>query len=124
MAREIESPQLQIGQTPIAEIKFDLKSRDDIPKILRGLQYIYVTATIREPIFKLLEEKILSDVLLEKMNKKTTRVQNGLLDIEILERKYPNWKKEYIAFCGEDKADEVIENTEPKQSIKVSILEV
>jgi len=62
MAREIESSQLEIGQTAIAQIQFDPKSRDDIPKILRGLQYIYITDTIREPIFKLLEEQVLPDV--------------------------------------------------------------
>src|SRR3990167_241595 len=58
MARDIEPAQLEIGQATIAAIKFDIKSRDDIPKILKGLQYIYVTDSIREPIFKLLEEKI------------------------------------------------------------------
>ena len=62
MAREIESPQFTIGQTSIAQIQFDPKSRDDIPKILRGLQYIYITESIRAPIFKLLEEKVLPEV--------------------------------------------------------------
>lgn len=62
MARYLEQAQMEIGQIPIASIKFDIKSRDDIPKVLRGLQYIYTTDTIREPIFKLLEEKVLPDV--------------------------------------------------------------
>ena len=37
-------------------IQFDLQSRDDIPQILRGLQYIYNTPEIREAVFKCLEE--------------------------------------------------------------------
>jgi len=57
MTRTIQKTQLGIGQTTISEIKFDLKSRDDIPKILKGLQYIYMTDSLREPIFRLLEEK-------------------------------------------------------------------
>lgn len=62
MTRVIESVQMGLGQTSIAEIKFNIKSRDDIPRILRGLQYIYITESVREPIFKLLEEKVLPDV--------------------------------------------------------------
>lgn len=62
MARQLENLQMEIGQSSIADIKFDLKSRDDIPKILQGLQYIYITDSIREPIFKLLEEKVLPGV--------------------------------------------------------------
>ena len=62
MARDVESSQLEIGQTAIAQIQFDPKSRDDIPKILRGLQYIYITDTIRQPIFKLLEEQVLPGI--------------------------------------------------------------
>ena len=49
MTREVEKMQLEIGAIQIAAIKFDPRSRDDIPKILKGLQYIYVTDSIREP---------------------------------------------------------------------------
>ena len=62
MSRQVESSQMEIGQASIAAIKFDIKSRDDIPKILRGLQYIYITDSIRQPVFNLLEEKISPDV--------------------------------------------------------------
>lgn len=62
MAREVETQQMELGQLGIAEIKINPKSRDDIPKILRGLQHIYLTDCIREPIFKLLAEKVLPDV--------------------------------------------------------------
>jgi transposase, IS5 family len=62
MVRAVESLQMEIGETAILAIRFNPKSRDDIPKILRGLQYIYLTPSIREPIFKLLEEKLLPGV--------------------------------------------------------------
>ena len=62
MVRIVESNQLELGQLAIADIQINPKSRDDIPKILRGLQHIYLTDSIRKPIFTLLEEKILPSV--------------------------------------------------------------
>jgi IS5 family transposase len=66
--RLVQNPELQSGEVDISKIQFDLKSRDDIPQILRGLQHIYVTSAIREEVFKLLEENIIPEV-----NKKTGR---------------------------------------------------
>ena len=62
MSREVESLQMELGASSIASVEFDLRSRDDIPKILRGLQYIYTTESLRGAIFQLLEEKILPNV--------------------------------------------------------------
>jgi len=45
-----------LGELPIAAIKLDPKSRDDIPQILRGLQHIYTTPELREPVFAILAE--------------------------------------------------------------------
>lgn len=56
--RHIENQQLQIGQQDIAKIRLDPKSRDDIPQLLRGLQYIYTTAEIRKEVFQILEQMI------------------------------------------------------------------
>ena len=56
--RSIQNPQMQIGEVDISQIKFDPKSRDDIPRILRGLQHLYMNLALREEIFRLLEEKI------------------------------------------------------------------
>ncbi len=50
--------QPQLSDYSIAEIRFDLKSRDDIPQILRGLQYIYVNIELRNAVFKLLDKHI------------------------------------------------------------------
>jgi hypothetical protein len=52
--RQIQSSQLQLGQSDISSIHFDPKSRDDIPQLLRGLQYLYVNESIRDEIFKIL----------------------------------------------------------------------
>lgn len=54
--------QVEIDESAIANANFSLKSRDDIPKILRGLQHIYMTKSLRELIFGLLESKILPEV--------------------------------------------------------------
>ena len=55
-------PEPQPGATPIESVQFDLRSRDEIPKLLMGLQYIYVTPELREQVFCLLEEIILADL--------------------------------------------------------------
>lgn len=54
--RQIEQKQLKLGQVDIASIQFDPKSRDDIPQLLRGLQHIYTTPSVRDQIFALLEK--------------------------------------------------------------------
>ena len=56
--RTVKSPQMQIGQVDIADIDIDVTSRDDIPMILLGLQYIYITEPLRKAVFKILEEVI------------------------------------------------------------------
>lgn len=54
--RQIIDPQLQFGEQDISAIKLDPRSRDDIPQILRGLQYIYTTPEVREPVFAILAQ--------------------------------------------------------------------
>ena len=56
--RKIIEPQMQFGQVDISEITFDLRSRDEIPKLLMGLQYIYCTPEIRRQVFKILEDMV------------------------------------------------------------------
>jgi len=56
--RKIREPQMQLGAVDISEIRFDLRSRDEIPKLLQGLQYIYCTSELREEVFKILERII------------------------------------------------------------------
>jgi len=56
--RAMQNPQMQIGEVDISQIKFDAKSRDDIPKILKGLQHLYMDIQLRAQIFQLLEAEI------------------------------------------------------------------
>ena len=50
--------QLHLGVQPISEVQLPLRSRDELPPILGGLQYIFTTPSLNEKIFALLEEKI------------------------------------------------------------------
>ncbi len=54
--RSVINHQMMFGRTDISAIVFDLKSRDDIPKILRGLQEIYTNEELRKRVFAILEE--------------------------------------------------------------------
>ena len=49
---------MTIGEIDIARISFDCKSRDDIPKILKGLQFVYSDAALRTAIFELLPRQV------------------------------------------------------------------
>ena len=60
--RVVQNPQMQIGEADISQIRFDPKSRDDIPKILRGLQHLYMDIPLRTKIFQLLETEISPEV--------------------------------------------------------------
>ena len=53
--RKVINTQTLLGQVDISEITFDPRSRDEIPKLLRGLQYIYCTAEIRRQVFEVLK---------------------------------------------------------------------
>ena len=56
--RVVQNIQMQIGEVDVSKIKFDLKSRDDIPKVLRGVQHLYLIPALRTKLFALLEENI------------------------------------------------------------------
>jgi len=56
--RLVQNPQMEFGELNIADIRINSKSRDDIPKLLMGLQYIYTTPSVRTSIFQLLEAQI------------------------------------------------------------------
>ena len=56
--RLVQNVQMRVGEVDISQIQFDPKSRDDVPKILKGLQHIYVTESLRSSIFELLEKEI------------------------------------------------------------------
>jgi hypothetical protein len=51
--------QLALGQIPIERVHLPLKSRDELPPILAGLQWIFQTPEVNEEVFALLESKVL-----------------------------------------------------------------
>ena len=52
--------QLALGQTPIERVRIPLKSRDELPPILAGLQWIFQNPQINEAVFALLESKVIA----------------------------------------------------------------
>lgn len=50
--------QMSLRTVAIADVKFPLKSRDELPPVLKALQYIFITPELNEKVFQLLEEKI------------------------------------------------------------------
>lgn len=50
--------QYELGATPIENLKIPTRSRDEMPPVLRALQYIYCTPELNEKVFKLLDGKV------------------------------------------------------------------
>lgn len=57
MRRRFEQ-QMSLSTVAIADVEFPLKSRDELPPVLKALQYIFVTPELNEKVFALLEKKI------------------------------------------------------------------
>jgi len=60
--RVINNEQMRLGAVDVSQVKIDSKSRDDIPQILRGIQYLYTHVEIREKLFYALEKTIPSTI--------------------------------------------------------------
>ena len=54
--RKVIDMQMEFWKTDIANIEFDLQSRGEIPKLLRGLQNIHRTTSIREKDSEVLKQ--------------------------------------------------------------------
>lgn len=50
--------QMRLSTIAISDVKLPLKSRDELPPVLKSLQYIFITPSLNEKVFALLEEKI------------------------------------------------------------------
>lgn len=70
--------QTTFGITPVNEVKFPLRSRDELPPVLMALQHIFNTSELNEKVFDLLEKKIVSN------KKKTGRKGMDLWHILVL----------------------------------------
>ena len=60
--RKVFEPQMTFGQTPIDQIKIDMRARDEIPKLLLGLQHIFCDTTLRQKVFEILETMLPDDI--------------------------------------------------------------
>jgi hypothetical protein len=56
--RLVTNKQMYLGQTGIENIEIDVTSRDDIPRILLGLQHIYCNEATRAELFSILAELV------------------------------------------------------------------
>ncbi len=77
--RKVIEPQMEIGQVSIADIQFDLRSRDEIPKLLIGLQAIYCDRPVRAKVFEALK-----DIVPDKVNPDIGRRGMNLWTILVL----------------------------------------
>lgn len=77
--RLIQDEKLELGEIDIAKIKIDTKSRDDVPQILLGLQYLYTNNETRKKLFSLLEQ-----LIPEKVDRKNGRPGMHLWRIFVL----------------------------------------
>jgi len=50
--------QMNLRTVAIADVKFPLRSRDELPPVLKALQHIFITRELNEKVFHLLEQKI------------------------------------------------------------------
>ena len=60
--RNLRNPQMELGEIRIEDIELDLKSRDDIPALLLGLQFLYSDETFRGRLFALMDESMLPGI--------------------------------------------------------------
>lgn len=60
--RKVKQMQMKLGEVNIADIAFDLRSRDEIPKLLMGLQHIWCTPELRERVFGILEKIVPEEI--------------------------------------------------------------
>jgi hypothetical protein len=56
--RKVIDVQMKFGEVDISQIEFDLRSRDEIPKLLTGLQEIYCNRKVRDDVFTVLRDLI------------------------------------------------------------------
>lgn len=59
--RQTINPQMQLGEVDISSIVFNAKSRDDIPRLLKALQHIYINSELRSKVFEALESMVTAD---------------------------------------------------------------
>jgi hypothetical protein len=66
--RSFEPPLWETGESSITDVVLDPMSRDDIPQLLLGLQYLYSTPSVRAEVMRILDK-----VLPEEVDRTTGR---------------------------------------------------
>ena len=56
--RKVENSQMEFGEIAIDEIHIEVKSRDDIPAVFKGIQHMHTYPQLHQRIFALLTEQI------------------------------------------------------------------
>ena len=77
--RSFEPSLWQTGESSIADVVLNPTSRDDIPQLLLGLQYLYSTPSIRAEVMLILDE-----VLPEEVDRSTGRPGMALWRILVM----------------------------------------
>jgi len=77
MRKRFEQQQ-ELDATLIQDVQFDSRSRHELPKLLAGLQYIFVRAELNEQIFTIMESHVLEG------KKSTGRLGMSLWEILVL----------------------------------------
>ncbi|MGC2185114.1 MAG: ISNCY family transposase [Terriglobales bacterium] len=77
--RRVQQDQMKLGEVAVSKIALDVKSRDEIPKLLMGLRHIYCTPELRAQVFGILE-----DIIPKKTDKNNGRLGMDLWNILVL----------------------------------------
>ena len=92
--RSFEPPLWQTGESSIADVILDPTSRDDIPQLLLGLQYLYTTPSIRAEVMQILDE-----VLPEEVDRSTGRPGMALWRMLVMGTLRLNLNWDYDRLC-------------------------
>ena len=88
--------QMNLRIVAISDVKFPLKSRDELPPVLMALQYIFITPDLNKKVFELLEKKVCSDK--KKTGRKGMDLWHMLVLAVVRHALGTNWDRlEYLA---------------------------
>lgn len=88
--------QMNLRTVAISDVKFPLKSRDELPPVLMALQYIFITPDLNKKVFELLEKKVCSDK--KKTGRKGMDLWHMLVLAVVRHALGTNWDRlEYLA---------------------------
>ncbi|MBA2610528.1 MAG: ISNCY family transposase [Bacteroidetes bacterium] len=88
--------QMNLRTVAISEVKFPIKSRDELPPVLMALQHIFITPDLNKKVFELLEKKVCGDK--KKTGRKGMDLWHMLVLAVVRHALGTNWDRlEYLA---------------------------